>query len=272
MKSKTRVLTAIALLPVFVAAVVWLPPVYFAMVLALAGAVALAEFYLMYKVPRLLMVVGIALAFALIWARHEGYFFETLAACVLLVSAIRLFTGGGPKGALSDVGPVVFGLLYVPVLMSFQLPLHKAGWQYIIFLYVMIWCSDAAAYYVGSSIGKHKLYEPISPNKTWEGAAGSVLAGSASAVLLKLFLLKDLPLEKAVIIGLAAGVVAIMGDLVESLFKRDAGVKDSGTSLPGHGGLLDKLDGVLFVGPLLYWLLTAFGIIGGAIGPFKLPF
>ncbi len=268
MKSKTRVLTAIVLLPLFVAAVVGLPPAYFAMLLALASAVALAEFYIMYKVPRVLMAVGIALAFALIWARHEGYFFETLAASVLLVSSIRLFTGGGPKGALSDVGPVVFGLLYIPVLMSFQLPLHKAGWEYIIFLYVMIWSSDAAAYYVGSFIGKHKLYEPVSPNKTWEGAAGSVLAGSISAVLLKLFLVRQIPLEKAVMIGLAAGVVAIMGDLVESLFKRDAGVKDSGTFLPGHGGMLDKLDGALFVGPMLYWLLTAFGVIGS----FKLPF
>ncbi len=268
MKSKTRVLTAIVLLPLFVAAVVGLPPAYFAMLLALASAVALAEFYLMYKVPRVLMAVGIALAFALIWARHEGYFFETLAASILLVSAIRLFTGGGPKGALSDVGPVVFGLLYIPALMSFQLPLHRAGWEYIIFLYVVIWASDAAAYYVGSSIGRHKLYVPISPNKTWEGAAGSVLAGTASAVLIKLLLIKELPLEKALMIGFLAGVVAVMGDLVESLFKRDAGVKDSGTFLPGHGGMLDKLDGALFVGPMLYWLLTAFGIIGGA----KLPF
>lgn len=270
MKSKTRELTALVLLPLFVAAVVALPPVYFAALLALAAAGALAEFYLMYKVPKVLMAAGLVLSIALIWARHAGYFFETLAASVMLISAIRIFTGGGPRGALNEAGAAVFGLLYIPVLMSFQLPLREAGWQFIIFLYATIWCSDAAAYYVGSSIGKHKLCESISPNKTWEGAAGSILGGALSAVAAKFLILKALPLDKAVIIGLVIGVVAIFGDLVESLFKRDACVKDSSRCLPGHGGILDKVDGALFAGPALLWLLTAFGIIGGF--KFKLPF
>lgn len=271
MKSKTRVLTAIALLPVFIAAVVWLKPPYFAVLLAVVSAVALAEFYLMYRVPRHLIAVGLSLALAIIWAKHEGYFFETLAASVLAISAIRLFSGGGPKGALADAAPVVFGLLYIPVLMSFQVPLREAGWEFIIMLYGSIWCSDAAAYYAGGTIGKHKLYERISPNKTWEGAAGSILGGTASVILFKIFLIKQIPFDKALIIGLGIGSIAIIGDLVESMFKRDAGIKDSGTFLPGHGGMLDKVDGALFVGPTLYWLLKVFGVIEKTIAGIKLP-
>lgn len=272
MKSKTRVLTALVFLPVFIAAVVKLKPEYFAIFLALVAAATLAEFYVMYNAPRALMVVGIALAPLLVWARHEGVFVETLAAAVMLVSFIRLFTGGDPKGALKDIGLALVGLLYIPALMSFQIPLREAGWEFIFLLYGAIWCSDAAAYYVGSSIGKHKLYVPISPNKTWEGAAASVLGGTAFTVVFKLFFIKQIPMDKAVITGLAIGTITIAGDMVESLFKRDAGVKDSGSYIPGHGGVLDKMDGVLFVGPMLYWLMKAFGIIGGATGSIKPPF
>lgn len=268
MKSKTRVLTAIALLPVFIAAVVLLEPKYFTIVLALAACGALAEFYIMYKVPKVMMLAGLALGALIVWSRYAGFFTEAIAISVLLLTTLRLFTCGAPEGALKDAGPAVFGLIYVTVLMSFQVPLREAGYEFILFLYACIWSSDAAAYYIGSSIGKHKLCVPISPNKTWEGAVGSVLGGTACAVVFKLLLIKQLPMDKALIIGLAIGVIAVFGDLAESLFKRDAGVKDSGTYLPGHGGLLDKVDGSLFVGPALYWMLSAFGIIGG----FKLPF
>jgi phosphatidate cytidylyltransferase len=175
--------------------------------------------------------------------------------------ALRLFLKRDPSGSISAVSVAVFGLLYVPALMTFQISLVKAGPAWIVFLYTSVWAADSAAFFVGKGIGKRKLYPEISPNKTVEGAAGSLLGGIAGAVLIKATLLGELTFPQAVIIGLAVGLSTMVGDLVESMFKRDAGVKDSSHLVPGHGGVLDKLDGVTFAGPVFYWTCLALGLI-----------
>jgi phosphatidate cytidylyltransferase len=108
---------------------------------------------------------------------------------------------------------------------------------------------------VGKGLGKRKLYREVSPNKTMAGAGGSLIGGMAGALILGTLLVPQLGIVPALFIGLTVGVISVIGDLVESMFKRDAGVKDSGTLIPGHGGILDKIDGSLFTGPILYWLL-----------------
>jgi len=109
-------------------------------------------------------------------------------------------------------------------------------------------------------IGKRKLYAEVSPNKTVAGAVGSLIGGVMAALLFRAVMIPSLALSYTVLIGIIIGAVSIIGDLVESMFKRDARVKDSSVMIPGHGGILDKIDGVLFAGPMLYWILLFFGI------------
>jgi phosphatidate cytidylyltransferase len=105
------------------------------------------------------------------------------------------------------------------------------------------------------------LYEAISPNKTVEGAVGSLLGGVAGAVLIRAALLPQVGLTPCIILGAAVGATTIIGDLVESMLKRDAGVKDSGNIFPGHGGILDKIDGSTFAGPVFFWVCLALGVL-----------
>ena len=126
-----------------------------------------------------------------------------------------------------------------------------------------MWASDSLAYYIGKGIGRKKLYEEISPNKTIAGAVGSIAGGMSGAVILKITLVNYIAvsLVEAAVLGMIIGMVTIIGDLAESMFKRDAGVKDSSSIVPGHGGILDKIDSVLFAGPVLYWIALTCGLI-----------
>jgi phosphatidate cytidylyltransferase len=126
--------------------------------------------------------------------------------------------------------------------------------EFLLSLLIAIWLCDTMAYFVGKSIGKHKLFPSVSPKKTWEGAIGGFFGAVAGFVLCTQIpgLLKDFPLSQAIIIGIIIGTVGQIGDLAESKLKRDAGVKDSSSILPGHGGILDRFDSIMFVIPVIF--------------------
>jgi phosphatidate cytidylyltransferase len=166
-----------------------------------------------------------------------------------------------PSGAVREASAAVFGLFYVPALLSFQVDIVRAGAPLLVMLYAAVWSSDSLALYIGKGMGKRKLYAEISPNKTVAGAVGSFLGGIIGALLIKYTLLDFMPLQKAALLGLVVGVFSIVGDLVESMFKRDAGVKDSSALIPGHGGVLDKIDSVTFAGPAFYWCCLLLDVI-----------
>jgi phosphatidate cytidylyltransferase len=257
-----RLITAALILPLLILYILKLPPAWYAGLLAVISAVALMEFYGMYGVSRVLRVAGIIAGVALIVASHQtGRIAEVLAVSLLLIASVRLFAKRTPGGALKDLAPVTTGLLYVPLLLSYQLPLVKARPGLVVFLLGAVWMADAAALYVGKALGRRKLYEAMSPNKTVAGGLGSLAGGAAGAAIMKAFLLPDVPLWTALWVGAVLGAVTVVGDLVESMFKRDAGVKDSGVLFPGHGGVLDKIDGSVFAGPVLYWILRALGML-----------
>jgi phosphatidate cytidylyltransferase len=131
--------------------------------------------------------------------------------------------------------------------------------KYIFLLYSSVWTADSMAYYTGTYIGKNKLFPAVSPNKTIEGAFGSIIGGVLGAVIIKVvFNIPDLTLAGSAVIGAILGIATLIGDLIESMFKRDADVKDSGNMIPGHGGILDKIDGLLIAGPALYFILRYF--------------
>ena len=121
---------------------------------------------------------------------------------------------------------------------------------------IPIWAGDTAAIFAGKAFGKHKLAPSISPNKTWEGSIANLLAAVGAAAALGYFL--KYPMDKMLLLGVSCGVLGQVGDLFESYLKRQAGVKDSGNLLPGHGGVFDRLDSLLMTAPLSYWILSSF--------------
>jgi phosphatidate cytidylyltransferase len=257
---RKRIITAAIIIPLAYAYVMLLPPVFFTALLCAGAALGVHEFYTMYGVKGPLKPAGTALGAIIPASAHlAGGVLDYLVASFIVLATLRLFTRKDPSSALREAAPVVVGLIYIPALLGFQTGLRAMGPGWIIFLYATIWGADSAAYYIGKGFGRRKLYESMSPNKTVEGAVASVLGGALSALALKVLLSIPIPYGQVVLLGLVTGTVTIVGDLVESMFKRDAGVKDSGTLLPGHGGILDKIDGVLFAGPVLYWALRALG-------------
>jgi phosphatidate cytidylyltransferase len=153
------------------------------------------------------------------------------------------------------VGKVILGMMYVPLLMShFILIRHEPeGIRWIFFILVLAFCGDIAAYYIGRALGRKKLLPEVSPGKTVEGTIGLVIGSITGCILFKEFLFPVLSISHTVILGLVGSVAGQLGDLCESALKRAAGVKDSGMLLPGHGGILDRLDCLMFIAPFVYY-------------------
>lgn len=148
----------------------------------------------------------------------------------------------------------VFGLFYLVGLVPLmcELRLQENGLVWLFFMCFVTWAGDTGAYFAGRSLGKRKLFERISPNKTMEGAVGGALLSVVVSVCFALFFITDLPLYHAVILGVLLNFFGVSGDLFESLLKREAKVKDSGWILPGHGGVLDRMDSMLIIAPVLW--------------------
>lgn len=257
-----RLLVALILLPVIYLYIMHLPVEYYVFLLFIISFMAMSEFYAMYHVKGILKKVCLISGLSILAVSYfsEDFIPDIMMLSLMTIITVRLFIKRDPVSSLSDISTPVIGLLYIPGLFIFQTYIRRFGPEWIIFLYATVWASDSVAYYIGRGIGKRRLYVEISPNKTVAGAAGSVIGGIAGAVLMKSTILTFLPFSYAISFGIVIGMVSVIGDLVESMFKRDAGVKDSGAIIPGHGGVLDKIDGALFTGPVLYWMLIIMGI------------
>jgi len=175
---------------------------------------------------------------------------------------VRQFMSRDGSRAIPTVAVTLLGLMYVPWLLNFIQKINffpgVNGTLYLLYFIVVTKCSDIGAYCVGSVIGRHKMIPRISPGKTWEGFGGAVLVSTGASLLFAHFAAQNLAgmtPRHAVVIGVILSVAAVVGDLIESIFKREAGVKDSGRFFPGIGGILDLLDSLLFNAPLMYLYL-----------------
>jgi phosphatidate cytidylyltransferase len=178
----------------------------------------------------------------------------------------QLFSRTNPAG-LTAVSVTLFGLLYVPWLLNFvqkiQFFTFAAPWEgtgkvYVLYFILVTKFSDTGAYVVGSLIGRHKMIPRISPGKTWEGFAGAILVSTAASLLFVHLWggrMAGMNWKHAVLLGMILSLCAVVGDLIESLFKREADLKDSGRLFPGIGGILDLLDSLLFNAPIMYLYL-----------------
>ncbi len=256
-----RVVSALVLGTAVVITVLWAP--------ALAGTVLTAVFSIMAvieisklaaadnrKVPVLyLSFCASAMLFAA-WAGGLAWLYFVFTFSVVFLLAYVVLTGQ-PSGTLRRNSEAVFILVY-PALILGHLPLFLAGdhgRRSLLFLLAVIWSCDSAAFFVGRSLGKRKLLESVSPNKTMEGAAAGALAGVAAGVLFSVLSLVDWGPAFAAAAGLVSAVLGQIGDLAESKMKRDAGVKDSGSLIPGHGGVLDRIDALLFALPVYFFMV-----------------
>jgi phosphatidate cytidylyltransferase len=257
-----RLIVAAVLLPVLYFYIMYLPQGYFFFLLIFISLIAMSEFYHMYRVTGIFRYACLLLGISILGVSciYHDRLMDIAAISVMILMVMRLLLKRDPVTSLADIAPLIVGLLYVPLLFSFQAELRKLGPEWIVFLYASVWASDSMAYYIGKGIGKRKLYREVSPNKTVAGAAGSLIGGITGALILRTLIVPQITAPAALFIGATIGIISVIGDLIESMFKRDAGVKDSGIIIPGHGGILDKIDGSLFAGPVLYWVLTALGI------------
>jgi phosphatidate cytidylyltransferase len=258
-----RVLSGLLFLPIFYLFTWKLPPVYFLALVVITAVLGQYEFYRMAQARgiRPNALLGSALgALVVLNAYHplipaSGAFL--LAACLLAIMVVRLFSARPVEGAIEDVSATFMGIVYVALLFGFQVSIRTGadGRQWLVFLYFIIWASDIGAYSIGIPFGKHRLYEKISPKKSIEGLIGAFVASAGMALFCRWWFMPSIGMGAVVGIALALAVAGTIGDLVESLFKRAAGVKDSGTIIPGHGGILDRMDSMLFAAPVLYYYL-----------------
>ncbi|MBI4727630.1 phosphatidate cytidylyltransferase [candidate division TA06 bacterium] len=166
------------------------------------------------------------------------------------------------ENSLAGLAATIFGIIYVPGLLGHMILLRNygqaPGFKLLTLAMALVWAGDTGAYFTGLIWGKRPLAPKISPQKSIEGLLGGALFTVTASVLLSLYWVKELGLWQALIIGLGVAFFGTLGDLFESLFKRDAGVKDSGNLLPGHGGVLDRFDSMMFALPFVYWYCRIF--------------
>ena len=260
-----RILTAVVLIPLVVALVLW-GPVYLLvavqLVIALAGLweffrLAEAAGFRVSRIPGYLFAIPLSL---FSFSPYSEFFGPGIPLAVLLLGVLMV-AGMRPQRDLSAyIGSVAvsfLGPIYVVVPLSLLVPVWLAydGPYHLLFALAVIWASDTAAYFIGKNLGKHKSSPRISPNKTWEGTIASFLAALLVGLITARYFWGGDGYAEPIILGAALNVAGQFGDLAESALKRSAGVKDSSNLIPGHGGVLDRIDALLFAAPVLwyYW-------------------
>jgi phosphatidate cytidylyltransferase len=272
---KTRLLTAAIALPILIASIIlpwWIPETVwiFVAIAVLALAAGLFEFFSLTKKLELKADAGVAylgaaaLVVAFIFdapAKAPDLLLLTLALFVIgvLISQTFRFQKDFSK-MLTGIGVTTLGVLYIAFLGGFLVS-TRIGFEHIpglstnllLFFFIVMFGSDSGAYFAGRAFGKHKLAPAISPGKTVEGLIGGIVAAAGFAALCTFIFFPELPYRFSIPLAVVMAIVGVLGDLAESAMKRGSGAKDAANILPGHGGLLDRLDSLLFNAPILYY-------------------
>jgi phosphatidate cytidylyltransferase len=264
----SREITAAIGAPFVIWLIGWSHEYVFDAVVALVAILTLIEFVNLgknkgYDIPLVLCVLLVAVIMAAFILEHlsvELGMFATL----LLIPASYVFSRKPLEDSLPSSAVAVLATTYVGMLTGSLIRLRNdfpEGWKLVFFLLLVVWLGDSGAYYFGKSFGKRKLSPRISPKKTVEGLIGGIVTSIVAAVVIHFTFFRNFPLHHAIIAGVTLSLAGVVGDLAESMWKRSADVKDSGTLLPGHGGFLDRFDSILFTAPILYcyWTLIVHG-------------
>ena len=257
---RQRILSALLLIPLFLLLVQFGSLIHFTLLVGLAVGLAAWEFSRLCPLGADPWLSGLTVLGALIWYAATLYT-GNLAGILALLSAVALLRAILVRGEfrvnVQQAAWMILGVAYVGGLLSFPSLLRglNDGRQYVYFLAFTTWAGDTGAYYVGSRLGRRPLCPGISPKKTVEGAVGGIIATVILALAGSAWIWPNIPWGRAAVAGLVLAVVGIAGDLCESAVKRAASAKDSGGIIPGHGGVLDRLDSLMFTGPVLYALI-----------------
>jgi phosphatidate cytidylyltransferase len=265
-----RVYTALLLIPGLYVVIRYFPPIAFTLLSFVIGALALVEFYrLSFQAEdnRLLSAIGLGTMALWFLSFHiGGPGVEYLFLGVVLILLLPLLTPAPSGHRLPDSAVTIFGVVYVGGAMTYLVRLRglPSGEDLILFLLVVTWAADTGGYYVGKRFGRHPLAPRISPKKTFEGLIGGVVLAIVAVYAARFWQpFSALTVIDSILLGTILTVVGLAGDLAESAVKRAAGVKDSGGLLPGHGGMLDRVDSLLFTGPTFYYYV----LLGGVPAP-----
>ncbi len=249
---KTRLLTALVAIPLLWLIVRYLPMWLFTGFICAVAAVALFEYFEMalpeHPAERGLGVGGGILVAAAVVSGQPQVLGAGLALVVILGLVLPLVRTMDPLGATQRLGLSLLGVLYFGFLTGHIVLLRAGddGWRWVLFTVFSAMGSDSGGYFAGRAFGRHRLAPTVSPSKTVEGGIGAIAGAVVIAVLAKLVILPVLGLREAMGLGAVVSVLAQLGDLCESALKRAFGAKDSGWIIPGHGGILDRLDSLLF--------------------------
>ncbi len=264
---RRRLYTAIIVIPLLYAGIRYSPPWLFSLFLGSASLLALWEFLSLasgttgYRASKLFSCFG---ALILLLVMYNGYvpvLYPWLFGFVLLVLAGFGISPTAMKPVLDSWSGYLFGMLYVAGLLGHFMLLRQLdeGIALIFFVLITTWLADTGGYAIGLPFGRHRLAPTLSPKKTVEGVIGGAIFSVLGAIVSHLWFLPFFSLAECAMLGLFLALIGTLGDLGESALKRSANVKDSGTIIPGHGGILDRMDSLLFTGPAFYYyvLLTS---------------
>lgn len=259
---RARLLTALVAIPLILGLLLYAPPLWTVVAVGIAVVIGLFEFYALLAARGLqpLRVTGLLLtAFIFLEATHPGWAGPALwplAVLLLLTSTLRRANDLAqtvPAAAGTFMGATYLGALGGTLAgLRVMEPVEQGGYRVLLLIFIVM-MSDVCAYFSGHLAGRHRLAPLISPGKTVEGAIGGLFGGALGAWLVSSAALPGVSLTLILLLGVAVAGMGIVGDLLESLLKRWAGIKDSGTLFPGHGGMLDRLDSLLFGAPVLYY-------------------
>ena len=255
----TRELTALVASPLAIWIIGWSHPLVFDATVATCALLALYEFLVLgrrkgFHLPIVLCILVAAFILAAFILEPISVEMGVFVA-LLLIPASYVFAKGSIDEALPSSAVAVMATLYVGMLGGSLIRMRgdfPVGPKLVFFLLVVVWLGDAGAYYTGRAFGKHKLSPRISPKKTVEGLFGGIATSLVAAVVIHFTFFPEFPLAHAMVAGVILSACGVVGDLAESLWKRSADVKDSGTLIPGHGGFLDRFDSIFFTAPILY--------------------
>jgi phosphatidate cytidylyltransferase len=253
-----RILTALVLIPLVVWVVLAGPQWALLAIMTLVGLIAFHEFDTIAGAQGIAKSgwAGLAAGLILLFTPEPAWVAIVILAIAFMVLELRQadFAKSMTGAATALLGVVyIFGAWRCALALRAFDPHNGPHWLMIALL--VSWAGDTAAFYVGRSIGRHKLAPRVSPSKTWEGSIGSVAGATLAAGVYAHYLIPSAPLWLVLVVAAAGNIAGQLGDLCESAFKRGAGMKDSGTTLPGHGGWLDRIDSSLFSIPVVYALL-----------------
>ncbi len=265
----TRIIVAVFAIPVIISAA-YFGGIYFFIFTLFISLAAYHEFTILAKGKGANANLWLGLFGTAIIIINQYKFFIDFTSIILLLifllSLIELFRNKG--SAILNLGSTLLGIFYTGLFSMSLLAirefypnvgeLYSRGGYLIISILASIWICDSAAYYGGTALGKHKLFPRVSPNKSWEGAVFGFIFSIVAMILAKIIILNFLSWSSIIVLGIIIGIFGQIGDLIESLFKRDVGVKDSSAIIPGHGGIFDRFDSLLYTAPVILLYLKYF--------------